>query len=107
MTRHHLLLPALPLMALLAFLLLAPSPSRAQDATVTFDPPTGAPGAVVSVVSVRQGAVCPLFAVDQTVVWDDQQVIGQVEGNSCIGWRGSFTVPRDTEPGGHAVSTRS
>ena len=93
--------------SLLALLALVPRQALADNPTITLNPTSGPVNTVVSVTSSSSGAICPLFVVVQPVVWDGQQTVGEVQGNPCIGWTGSFTIPPDAIPGLHLVFTQS
>jgi len=70
-------------------------------------PSSGPPGTTVSIGPSPSNVICPLYLVEQDVLWDEQQTVGRVQGNPCTGWSGSFVVPSGAAPGEHRVSTRA
>ncbi|MBM2810096.1 MAG: hypothetical protein HW416_855 [Chloroflexi bacterium] len=91
--------------ALFAALLVAPDHTVAQQSTITLNPAGAPAGTTVTVSSPLQIGICPMYILELSVMWDEpQQMVGQVQGNPCSGWNGTFTVPRDAAPGVHHLS---
>ena len=95
------------LAGLLALMALTTGNATAQEAREVFTPPAGPPGTAVTVTNSPSPVLCPMIAFEQPVVWGRSREIGSVEGNSCTGWRGAFTVPQDAALGPHQIFTRA
>ena len=106
--KKHRFLQMIPI-AVLVGLFAVVLPANAQvltQADEKLNPESGPPGTIVQIRG-SSTSICPMYMIDQPIVWDDGNIVGGVSGNSCAGWMGHLIVPDNASNGRHPIYTQS